>query len=392
MGFYTYNAGLIGPGKISTVRGIHNLDFSKHNKSLPGDLDLTFNGFGTGFNTGSIVYQMALQSDGKIMCVGTFTSFNATTRNRILRLNSDGSLDTAFNPSSGFDNNVKTIEITGDGSYLCGGDFTTFQGITSTRIAKINTSGNYTNMSGLVQGFNSTVEVIKAANSTKSTFHIGGQFSTFNGVSNRNGLVYINGECQYLGNVNLTGGGVYVIGVAPDYSFYVGGDFTSPDQYLIKVLSGNESPFQGSYGTIDPFGFEANIGASFPRVIIPQSDGKIFYAGYFGIARLNSDGTTDTSFASPTYSGGHVFAGIQLPDGRYLIGGSFTTINGYITGSIALLNTDGSVDTTFLTTAGSGFNNIVRHILLASPSTALICGDFTTYNGSSYPRIIRIKV
>ena len=56
-----------------------------------GNLDNA--GTGVGRND---VTALALQTDGKIVIGGSFTSFNGTARNRIARLNSDGTLDTTF--------------------------------------------------------------------------------------------------------------------------------------------------------------------------------------------------------------------------------------------------------------------------------------------------------
>lgn len=49
------------------------------------------------------VSQLARQPDGKILVAGEFDKINGTTRNRIARLNVDGSVDTSFNPLGGFD-------------------------------------------------------------------------------------------------------------------------------------------------------------------------------------------------------------------------------------------------------------------------------------------------
>src|SRR2546428_554657 len=54
------------------------------------------------FNPGAngIVYSLAIQSDGKILAGGAFTALGGQTRNRIARLNADGTLDTTFNPGA----------------------------------------------------------------------------------------------------------------------------------------------------------------------------------------------------------------------------------------------------------------------------------------------------
>ena len=72
------------------------------------------------------VRTMALQTDGKILVGGFFTTLGGggmgtTTRNYIGRLNPDGTLDTSFNP--GADAVVQVLAIQADGKILVGGEF-----------------------------------------------------------------------------------------------------------------------------------------------------------------------------------------------------------------------------------------------------------------------------
>src|SRR5439155_11829885 len=63
-------------------------------------------------------------------------------------------------------------------------------------------------------------------------------------------------------------------------------------------------------------------------------------------ARLNANGSLDTSFGASNDTGG--VAGIaDQPDGKVIIGGSFTIVNGVSRRGIARLNSNGSVDTSF---------------------------------------------
>ncbi|WP_299282405.1 delta-60 repeat domain-containing protein [uncultured Porphyromonas sp.] len=59
-----------------------------------GSADDTFNVGGTGVD--GVVTNIALQSDGKILVIGVFTTYNGTPVGQIIRLNEDGSLDTTF--------------------------------------------------------------------------------------------------------------------------------------------------------------------------------------------------------------------------------------------------------------------------------------------------------
>src|SRR4029453_1512001 len=89
-----------------------------------GTVDSTFDP-----NPNNLVTSIAIQTDGKILLGGFFTSLAANggasvQRGFLARLNSNGTLDTAFNP--GPDKDVNTIALQADGKILLGGAFTYF--------------------------------------------------------------------------------------------------------------------------------------------------------------------------------------------------------------------------------------------------------------------------
>src|SRR5947209_9932965 len=91
-------------------------------------------------NASGAVQTIVVQPDGKILVCGSFTALApnggaSVTRNRIARLNADGTLDTAFNPNaSGF---VGAMAVQADGKILVGGAFTTIGGQPRNRIARL---------------------------------------------------------------------------------------------------------------------------------------------------------------------------------------------------------------------------------------------------------------
>src|SRR5690606_13492315 len=71
---------------------------------------------------------VTLQTDGRILIAGNFTSYKNTPRHRLARVNPDGSLDTSFDPGPGADQQVLALAVQPDGRVLLGGDFTTCGG------------------------------------------------------------------------------------------------------------------------------------------------------------------------------------------------------------------------------------------------------------------------
>lgn len=105
----------------------------------PGSLDLSFDP-GTGASWS--VRAVAIQSDGKILIGGQFTSYNGTPRDLIARLNVDGSLDMTFDPGTGADYGVRTIAVQSDGKIIIGGAFNFYNGTPRKGIARLNTDGS----------------------------------------------------------------------------------------------------------------------------------------------------------------------------------------------------------------------------------------------------------
>ncbi|MEG5086314.1 MULTISPECIES: DUF4347 domain-containing protein, partial [unclassified Microcoleus] len=73
---------------------------------------------------------------------GGFSTVNGTARNNIARMNADGSLDTAFNPTGGMNNAVIALALDSSGKLYAGGWFTTVNGTARNRIARMNADGS----------------------------------------------------------------------------------------------------------------------------------------------------------------------------------------------------------------------------------------------------------
>ena len=86
-------------------------------------------------NANGVVRAVVVQPDGKILIGGDFTTVLGVTRNRIARLNTDGTLDTAFDPNAS--GPVSTIAVQADGKVLAGGAFTNIGGQTRNSVARL---------------------------------------------------------------------------------------------------------------------------------------------------------------------------------------------------------------------------------------------------------------
>jgi uncharacterized delta-60 repeat protein len=393
------NGKIIIGGGFSTYNGTPRNRIARLNAD--GTLDGTFNpGTGADGNVGEAgdVSTISIQSDGKIIIGGFFTSYNGTARNNIARLNTNGTLDGTFNPGTGASNSVRTISLQSDGKIIIGGGFTSYNGITRNRIARLNADGTIDATFNPVAGANSSVSTIYIQSDGKII--IGGQFTSYNGTT-RNRIARLNTDGTLDGTFNPGSGAtgensmVNTTSIQSDGKIIIGGQFTS-----YNGITRNNIVRLNTNGTLDGTfnqGTGANFGVSTTSI---QSDGKIVIGGFFTsyngitrnrIARLNTNGTLDGTFNQGTGANGRVVTSSIQSDGKIVIGGAFTSFNGTARDRIARLNADGTIDGTFYLNPGTGANTTVRTISIQTDGKVIIGGGFATYNGTVRNRIARLN-
>ena len=127
-------------GNFTSFNGVPRNCIARLNAN--GTLDT---GFFSGFDSISGAQSVALQNDGKILVAGSFTNYGGVPRNRIVRLNADGSLDPTFNPGSGFNGYTNCLAIQPDGKVLVAGFFTGYNGVTRNQLARLHAEGSLDN-------------------------------------------------------------------------------------------------------------------------------------------------------------------------------------------------------------------------------------------------------
>lgn len=97
----------------------------------------------------------------------------------------------------------------------------------------------------------------------------------------------------------------------------------------------------------------------------------------------------DTAFDPGAGPDALVTCVLPRADGKVLVLGNFNSVAGTTAGRIALLNADGTQDEAYL--SGSGFNGPVQDAVMQPDGKVLVCGVFTSYNGTTLPgRLIRL--
>ena len=244
-----------------------------------GSVDSSFNP-----NVNGAVTCMALQKDGSILIGGSFTQVGGIARNRIARLYSNGTLDLTFNPSA--NGTVRSIAVQADGKVLLGGDFTLIGTNVCNRIARVSTLGV-----------------------VDTTFFASADAS------------------------------VNVLALQPDNSILVGGIFAT----INNIAHANLARLNPN-GSLDN-GFTTTANGAVNSIAL-QADGKVIVGGGFtsvagtarlGFARLFSGGGVDAINADVT---GTVNLVMLREDGKIIIGGDISQVSGTQVNSIAKLAND----------------------------------------------------
>jgi uncharacterized delta-60 repeat protein len=368
------------------------------NAQTPGSNDNTFNptdiGFGYGDGPNDYVKTTAIQSNGKILIGGQFTSYTGISRNHIARLNADGTLDTTFNVGTGANGLVNTISIQSDGKIIIGGDFTSYNGVSRNYITRLNTDGTLDATFNIGTGPSFIVNTTAIQSNGKII--IGGQFNSYNGI-NRNYFARLNTDGTLDQTVDVGTGASYIVNttaIQSDGKIIIGGQFA-----FYNGTSRNYIARLNTDGTLDVT-FNVGTGANVPVATTSiQSDGKIIIGGQFTsyngtssncIARLNTNGTLDNTFNIGTGSNYYVRTTALQSDGKIIIAGDFDFYNGTSISRIARLNSNGTLDTIF--NVGSGANSYVYTTAIQSDGKIIIGGYFNTYNQTNRNYITRLNI
>lgn len=312
-------------------------------------VDTTFDSGGVGLD--SAPTDMIEQPDGKIIVAGYFNNFNGVSASRILRLNADGTRDMWFNVIGTFNGTISAMELQQDGKVVVGGSFTSFSGVTTNHLIRFNSDGTRDNTFQIGSGLpnsSDTVSVIKQLTGWKLL--IWWIFSSYSGF-NAKGIIRLNEDGTRDTSFNITNS-----------------QFSGETIYEFEVAT-----------------------------LIEQDDGKIIAGGQFmyfswvnanRIIRLNEDATIDNTFNIGSGFNNDVYHMVEQSDGKIIAIGSFTAYNGNSANRIARLNADGTFDTSF--TIWEWFNNVPLSVSIQSWGSILLGGVFTSYSGVEVNRFARL--
>jgi len=359
-----------------------------------GVIDTSFD-IGVGCNAS--VNNITIHPNNKILVSGNFTSYKNEFHNRIICLNTNGGVDVLFNIRTGFNDKVFAISTQANGKVLVGGNFTSYQGKTYKRLTRLNPDGSIDDTFNTGSGFDGNVHSIVTQPDGKIL--VGGSFTSYQDQS-FNKLIRLNSD----GSIDNTftvlpfNNTVYVITLQGDGKILVGGSFYSfnnslPKNYMLRLFSNGtwdytfDSVGQGFSGTV--------------YSIVIQPDGKILVGGGFSsynmssarncLVRLNpANASVDNTFQPNLRGSGAVYSIGFQSNGFIVLGGDFNFYNnGVYIKNLIRLNQFGGIDALF--NNGAGFDNSINSVIIQPDDKIIISGSFSSFDNKVYPNIIRFN-
>lgn len=398
--------------------------------------------FGFPFPPDGGIFSATFAADGKVIIAGGFENLDGeASADRLARLNADGSVDNSFVIGLGPDATVRQIIPNNDGKWLIAGSFETYNSISRVGFTRLLSNGQPDLTFNPITGANGTVFNV-FYNEQTDRYIFGGAFTSYNGVTNTNGIVVVapDGSVDPSFAVNSNFEGVVTVshvqadgkiliagtfyypgstsyGIARlnadgtlDNTFNNGGDGVEqgpfPTITAIHQLSNGEILVGGTFNTYNEISVSGFVRlsstgsiissggpnvAAITAIAVNDDETKIAVVGAFtsfngtprnGLVVLNNSGTVDASFV-PATNPGDVFAAAYLPSGDLLVGGD---------GNLFAFTPTGALKPAYPAGVGSNVAGTIRGIEVAEDGTAIVVGEFTSVAGAARTNIAKIRV
>lgn len=381
---------LLEPDGKAFVSGLSGINRRNSNGTFDGSL-VPYNGFDR-----SVTVVKTLPN-GKLLVGGNFSAFNGKSVNGIVRLLADGTIDPSFevgtatpfpnalNTTDYEDPNVYDIEIQTDGKILVGGYFQRFNGYPYKHLVRLNPNGSV-DTSFHNSGFNNLVAEITLQPDGKIL--VGGEFES---PAYRIVRLHPDGTEDSSFAASISWGRVRTIDLHPNGKIYIGGTFLGVNgnvaEHIACVLMD---------GTLDnSFSVGTALGAAPLQDIAIQSDGKLIVLKN-GVFRISESGALDNTFiVGGVFTSSNFYQKVAIqPDGKILIIGSYQAAPSPDP-RLGRLNPDGTLDNSFeFSQVNYSTPNQVGYgplsFALQQDGNIILGGSFAIYNSVPRHHITRL--
>ncbi len=396
-----------GTNKIKDIDGSFALAIPSSSpvhvsNSHAGDVDTSFDS-GTGFNnTASAV---VVDSNDKVYVGGFFTQYNGTTANRIIKLNADGSVDSSFNTGTAFGAgagvNVSKILLQADGKIVVFGLFSSYKGTAVTNIVRLNTDGSLDTTfnsggAGLVGSYIQDADI-----QSDGKIVIVGSFSQYNGTT-RYGVARLNSngtlDTTFVPATNSSDLNIRAVDIQSDGKVLIAGSFTAvggvsrnlvarltttgsldstfaPSSTVNDYIADTYTVKQLSNGNVLVGGLMSYVNSNWGMVLFDSSATALNY--FNGPSIIEADGIMDT---------------YEQLDGKILVAGGAFVYGSHVYKDLVRLDASGVLDETFghTETGGTSFSNVDYGIAINSSGDIYVVGTFTNHAGVAQSGIVKL--
>lgn len=396
------NGKILVAGTFSEFKGINQHTICR--LLSDGNIDTTFWSNYRYPNTGGQgIYSIAIESTGNIVCRGSFYTYENFERWGIMRLEPDGYLHYSFIPKYGLNKgcsscypNASDIAVQQDGKILVGGDFAGYDGYSQEALIRLETNGRVDtsfNTQLFYSGRPAVGQIV--IDQAIQKIYVLGSFSG-TGSFNQSYILRLNfdgsPDTTFVLDSTIVNNGFHRMALQPDGKLILTGNFLtfgSPtSKYILRI---------DATGAIDPT-FNPGVGfnPAFLPAIVLQPDGKIVVGGDFSsydghsvnnIVRINTDGSYDSTFVTGTGFSNRLTNLILGSNGNIIAGGYFSLYNGNSSNLIASIRSNGDFDSTFMSTLNSGSGHYISAMLLQSDGKIVTGGFFNAGNYSGLARL-----
>lgn len=385
----TVNAlGLQSDGKVvvggyfQATNGVLRANLARLNPD--GSLDLSYPSGGSGVSgqwTPDVGPMQALEvkSDGTAWIGGRFTVTNVASRNSVARLLADGSVDAAFQPGRGVNPAYSTLVVQPDGNLLLGEALTFINGTNLYARVRLNPDGSPDDTFSPTSSFKPDLREWPMSDCPEGQFFCQPYPVPVSVAVQSDGKMLLGGY----NSVEVLGDSLYVrMTTAFLRRFHADG---SLDAGFLPL-------------SFHPPSWEFWYSSDLVAAVRLQPDGKILVAGAYseingtprhGLARLHPNGAVDAGFTPATGQYAGIDSTAVQPDGKVLLCGSLGLISGRVRRGIARLNPDGSLDDTFR--ADVGTNGGIQSLVLQSDGKVVIGGAFSVGLGTNLNGVVRLN-
>ncbi|WP_201983242.1 T9SS type A sorting domain-containing protein [Hymenobacter rubidus] len=397
--------GTVGSSETLTLGSVTRQTLLRLNAD--GTPDASFN---AQFTNSMTLQQVVPQPDGKLLLLGFFTPNAGQTGPVLIRLNADGSRDLGFQAPvfsiNGIGTYPKSIALQPDGKVLATGNFDAVDGQPQQAVARLWPSG------ALDTSFTAAVPTDVSGRSVavqpdgKLLLLCDGGLPSYPSVRRLLANGAVDSGFQYVGpSLFFMPGYVLPPVVQPDGRFLV----ATANAFYNGAFLGRLLRFLPT-GTLDPAFNNAgaltgqiNRPTVYPGSVQLLATGQLLVAAGrtssalprfpplatflpVGLAVLNADGSYDATFAPLIQDLGIVNDLALQPDGKIVLGGDFSEINGVAVRNLARLQANGLVDPSFSATT----DGVVNTLALQTDGQVVVGGSFDFLSGVALPGLGRV--